>query len=200
VHEGIRRIVRRGGLLAPVVLAVAIAAVPGAARGQRAPGSPPETVGRVDLRRYAGLWHEYAKLPNDFQDQCVAGTTAEYALRDDGKLDVVNRCETSDGVDVARGIARVVEGSGNAKLEVSFVQVLGFSLFWGDYWIVGLDEDYEWAVVGHPERKYGWLLVRDPAVSEAVRDEMFFVLESRGYDHEAFVRTPHGDRGGGASR
>lgn len=181
-------------------LIVVTATVPGDARGQRAPESPPETVARVDLGRYAGLWYEYARLPNDFQDQCVAGSTAEYTPRDDGKLDVVNRCETPDGIDVARGVARVVEGTGNAKLEVSFVRILGFSLFWGDYWIIGLGDDYEWAVVGHPERKYGWLLVRDPRVSEAVRDEMFFALESRGYRHEEFVLTRHEDPGRGASR
>ena len=158
---------------------------------QNAPGSEPETVAAVDLERYMGLWYEFARLPNDFQSQCVANTTAEYTLRDDGRVDVVNRCETDDGVDEAEGIARVVEGSANAKLEVSFVRILGFSLFWGDYWIIGLGDDYEFAVVGHPERKYGWLLVRDPVVSEELMDEMFFILESRGYRHDEFVLTRH---------
>ena len=152
---------------------------------------PPETVSRVDLERYAGLWYEYARLPNDFQDQCVADVTAEYTLRKDGRIDVVNRCATSEGEDVARGVARVVDAETNAELEVSFVSVLGLQLFWSDYWVLGLGDDYEWAVVGQPDREYGWLLVRDPEVSDATRDEMFFVLESNGYRHQDFVITPH---------
>ena len=170
-----------------LLLSLALVAVPAAAGGQE----PPETVSRVDLERYAGLWHEYARLPNDFQEQCVADVTAEYTLREDDRIDVVNRCETAEGVDVARGVARVVEEATNAKLEVSFVRLLGLQLFWGDYWVIGLDDGYDWAVVGHPERTYGWLLVRDPDVSDATRDEMFFVLEANGYRHEDFVRTPH---------
>lgn len=165
--------------------------VPTSAVAQNAPGGEPETVGRVDLARYMGLWYEYAKLPNSFQEQCVGNTTAEYTLRDDGRVDVVNRCDTAGGVDVARGLARVVDQETNAKLEVSFVRIFGLQLFWGDYWIIGLGDDYQYAVVGHPERKYGWLLVRDPEVSEDLMDEMFFTLESRGYRHEDFERTPH---------
>lgn len=173
-------------LLAPLSLAL-----PAAGSAQNSPESEPETVEHVDLERYMGLWYEYAKLPNSFQDQCVANTTAEYTLRDDGRVDVVNRCDTADGVDVARGLARVVDEETNAKLEVSFVRIFGLQLFWGDYWIIGLGDDYEYAVVGHPERKYGWLLVRDPEVSEDRMDEMFFTLESRGYRHQDFELTPH---------
>lgn len=159
---------------------------------QNAPGSEPETVEHVDLARYMGTWYEFARLPNRFQSQCVRNVTARYTLRDDGKVKVVNRCETEAGrLDEATGIARVVDEVTNAKLEVSFVRILGFSLFWGDYWVIGLGEDYEWAVVGHPNREYGWLLVRDPEVSEEMADEMFFVLESRGYRHDDFVLTPH---------
>lgn len=157
---------------------------------QDASRDPPETVDQVDLERYMGLWYEYARLPNRFQDQCVADVTAEYTLRDDGRVDVVNRCRTADGRDVARGVARVVDEDTNARLEVSFVRILGIRLFWGDYWILGLGEDYEFAVVGEPEREYGWLLVRDPDVGDGLREEMFFVLEARGYRHEDFVRTP----------
>ena len=159
------------------------------AMAQNGPGTVPETVPHVDLERYMGLWHEFARLPNRFQSQCVGNTTAEYTLLDDGRVEVINRCETSDGIDEAKGVARVVDDAMNAKLEVSFVQFLGLQLFWGDYWIIGLGEDYEYAVVGTPDRKYGWLLVRDPNVSEDLRDEMFFTLESRGYRHRDFVVT-----------
>lgn len=174
----------------PLLAALSLA-LPGAAAAQNAPDSEPETVEWVDLERYMGLWYEYAKLPNSFQDQCVANTTAEYTLREDGRVDVVNRCDTADGVDVATGVARIVDEETNAKLEVSFVEIFGLNLFWGDYWVIGLGNDYEYAVVGHPERKFGWLLVRDPDVSEDLMDEMFFTLESRGYRHTDFELTPH---------
>ena len=175
---------------APLLAALGLA-LPAVATAQNAPDSEPETLERVDLERYMGLWYEYAKLPNSFQDQCVANTTAEYTLRDDGRVTVVNRCDTADGVDVATGVARVVDGETNAKLEVSFVEIFGLNLFWGDYWVIGLGDDYEYAVVGHPERKFGWLLVRDPDVGEDLMDEMFFTLESRGYRHTDFELTPH---------
>ena len=181
---------RQRAPFAPLLAALSLA-LPAAASAQNAPGSEPETVERVDLERYMGLWYEYAKLPNSFQDQCVANTTAEYTLRDDGRVTVVNRCDTADGVDVATGVARVVDEETNAKLEVSFVEILGLNLFWGDYWVIGLGDDYEYAVVGHPERRFGWLLVRDPDVSEDLMDEMFFILESRGYRHADFETTPH---------
>lgn len=157
---------------------------------QNAPGSEPETVSHVDLERYMGLWHEFARLPNRFQSQCTGPTTAEYTLREDGKVDVLNRCVTEDGVDEAKGLARVVDEATNAKLEVSFFSLLGFRPIWGDYWVIGLGDDYEYAVVGTPDRKFGWLLVRDPDVSEELRDEMFFTLESRGYRHRDFVLSP----------
>lgn len=161
------------------------------AMAQNAPDTEPETVASVDLERYMGLWYEYAKLPNRFQSQCRRNTTAEYSLRDDGRVTVVNRCETEDGVDEIEGVARVADETTNAKLEVSFVSILGFSLFWADYWVLGLGDAYDWAVVGSPDRDFGWLLVRDPDVSEEVRDEMYFTLESKGYRHTDFELTPH---------
>jgi len=169
---------------------VALAALPENTMAQNGPGTVPETVPHVDLERYMGLWHEFARLPNRFQSQCTGNTTAEYQLLDGGRVEVTNRCDTADGIDEAVGVARVVDDSTNAKLEVSFVRFFGLQLFWGDYWIIGLGDDYEYAVVGTPDRKYGWLLVRDPDVSEDLKDEMFFTLESRGYRHRDFVITP----------
>jgi apolipoprotein D and lipocalin family protein len=158
---------------------------------QNAPGSEPKTVASVDLERYAGRWYEYAKIPNRFQEQCARNTTADYAILENGRVEVVNRCVKSDGtVDEARGVARVVDPDTNARLKVSFVRLLGFNLFWGDYWVIGLGDDYEYAVVGTPDRKYGWLLTREPRIAETLVDEMFFVLETRGYRHTDFVITP----------
>jgi lipocalin len=88
--------------------------------------SPVTTVKAVDLERYVGLWYEIAKIPNRFQKQCVSGTTAEYTLREDGRITVVNQCVKKDGeVDDAEGIAKVVDTTTNTKLKVSFVSFPG---------------------------------------------------------------------------
>lgn len=116
-----------------------------------------KTVAQVDLSRYVGLWHEVAKIPNKFQKQCARGTTAEYTLREDGRITVVNRCIRENGdPDEAKGEAKIVDPATNARLKVSFVSFLGWRPFWGDYWIIGLDDQYQWAVIGTPDRKYGW--------------------------------------------
>ena len=151
---------------------------------------PPKTVENVDLKKYAGLWYEIARIPNSFQKQCVKGTTAEYTLKESGEISVVNSCIDKDGeVDNADGIARIVDKNSNAKLEVSFVSFLGWRPFWGDYWIIGLDENYNWAVVGTPNRKYGWILSRTPALPDETMKIIFSVLRKNGYNIEDFEMT-----------
>ena len=145
------------------------------------------TVAEVDLQRYLGLWHEVAKIPNRFQKQCVRGTTAEYSLREDGRIKVLNSCIKSDGSrDEAEGVARIVDTEHNTRLEVSFVSFLGWRPFWGDYWVIGLDEDYRWAVVGTPNRKYGWVLARTPTLPEQEMARVQEVLVNNGYNPDAF--------------
>ena len=149
------------------------------------------TVPQVDLARYGGLWYEVARIPNRFQKQCVRGTTAEYALREDGRIKVVNRCYQEDGrPDEAQGEAKVVDTVTNAKLQVSFVSFLGWRPFWGDYWVIGLDEEYQWAVVGTPDRGYGWILARTPSLGEDVLEQIFAILQQNGYERSAFVLSP----------
>ncbi|MDA0336841.1 MAG: lipocalin family protein [bacterium] len=139
-------------------------------------------VGAVDLERYAGVWYEIARIPNRFQRQCVRGTTATYALREDGKIDVVNRCGVDGGgVDEARDVARIVDTESHAKLEVSFVSFFGWRPFWGTYWVIGLDENYRWAIVGHPDREYGWVLARTPTLPDETLEGVFRILEGNGY-------------------
>lgn len=149
--------------------------------------SEPAVVKYVDLKKYAGLWYEIAKIPNRFQKHCKSGTTAQYKLLENGKIEVINSCIEEDGDrDASEGIAQIVDASSNAKLEVSFVSILGINLFWGDYWIIGLDENYEYAVVGTPTRKYGWILSRNPKLSEEKLYEVFEILKSQGYDPKKF--------------
>ena len=150
----------------------------------------PKVVKYVDLKKYSGLWYEIAKIPNRFQKNCKRGTTAQYKLLENGKIEVINSCIEEDGErDASEGIAQVVDASSNAKLEVSFVSIFGINLFWGDYWIIDLDTNYEYAVVGTPTRKYGWILSRTPKLPEEKLNEVFELLKSQGYEPKKFEMT-----------
>jgi apolipoprotein D and lipocalin family protein len=147
---------------------------------------PLEVVRSVDLNRYLGTWYEIASYPAWFQRGCTA-VTAHYSLRDDGLIRVVNSCNKGalDGkLKQSTGRAKVVEGSANAKLKVSF-----FGPFWGDYWVVDLDPEYRWAVVGVPSRKYLWILSRTRSMDEALYQEIVGRLQAKGYDPARLVRT-----------
>lgn len=157
------------------------------------PDAPPlAAAAHVDLDRYAGRWYEIAKIPNRFQRQCVSDTTATYTRSADGTVAVVNRCRTRDGrLDEARAVARVVDPRSNAKLEVSFFSLLGWRPVWGDYWVLAVGPDYEYAVVGEPGRRYGWILSRMPALPAATRATINRQLHALGYAPEQFVDSPH---------
>jgi apolipoprotein D and lipocalin family protein len=148
---------------------------------------PLRTVPSVDLERYVGTWYEIASYPQSFQEGCTA-TTAEYTAREDGEIDVVNRCRKGglDGpLSEARGRARVVDRETHAKLEVSF-----FPLAWGEYWIIELAPDYRYAVVGHPSRDYLWILSRTPTLEQETFDRLLSALEAQGYPLDRLVLTP----------
>lgn len=163
--------------------------VPGA-RGASTPALAPRVVDQLDLRRYVGRWYEIARIPNRFQRNCASNTTADYRLLEDGRIEVTNRCRTRDGKSLtAQGITRIASGGNPARLEVSFVRILGRQLFWGDYWVIGLGENYEWAIVGHPQRKYGWILARKPQLDETTLRSIRARLVEQGYDPKRFVTT-----------
>jgi apolipoprotein D and lipocalin family protein len=169
--------------LAMILLFAAAAA---AGPTSRAETKPLEVVPHVDIQRYLGAWYEIATIPQRFQRGCV-GVTAHYALRPDGAIDVTNVCrkETLDGkVRSARGKAWVVDRATNAKLKVRF-----FWPFAGDYWIIELDPDYRWAVVGHPGRNYYWILSRTPQMDPALYDELIRRAAAKGYDTSKIKKT-----------
>lgn len=148
---------------------------------------PLKTVDYVDIKQYIGLWYEIAKIPNRFQSHCVKGTTAQYSLKNDGEIEVINSCIDEDGeFDKTEGIARIVDKQTNAKLEVSFFSIICWRPIWGDYWIIGLDENYQWAIVGTPSRKYGWILSRTPKLEQSTLDKIFSILKERGYNPKEF--------------
>jgi apolipoprotein D and lipocalin family protein len=148
-----------------------------AALSALADAPPVRTVAAVDLARYAGKWYEIAAYPMFFQRQCVGDTTAEYGQRPDGDISVRNRCRTEDGFDEATARAWAVEGSGNARLKVQF-----FWPFRADYWVIGLDDGYRWAVVGNPARKYLWILSRTPQLPADQLDKALASAREQGYD------------------
>jgi apolipoprotein D and lipocalin family protein len=151
-----------------------------------AKAKPLEVVPYVDLQRYLGTWYEIATIPQSFQKGCV-GVTAEYSLRKRGDIQVVNTCiqDTLDGTRrTARGKAWVVDRTTNAKLKVSF-----FWPFSGAYWIIGLDAQYQWAIVGHPGRTYLWILSRSPQMSDTLYGELLDLIASKGYDLTKIKKT-----------
>ncbi len=136
----------------------------------------PEPVKTVDLTRYAGLWYELARYEQGFQKGCD-GVTAEYTLRDDGKIDVLNTCRKPGGkVSDAKGKAKVVDAATGAKLKVSF-----FGPFYGDYWVLDRAEDYSWAIVGDPSGRYMWILSREATPSDAKIAELVGRVDALGY-------------------
>ena len=158
----------------------------GCHRGSRPAAPPPEVVPGVDLSRYLGKWYEIAKYPNRFQRGCVAAT-AEYTLSADGKrVDVVNRCrEIDSGKEKSiRGKARVVDPATNAKLSVTF-----FWPFSGDYWILAVGTEYEYAVVGTPDRDYLWFLARTPTIGDDLYGRLVDLASARGFDPARIERS-----------
>ena len=156
-------------------------------------GPPLETVARVDIERYMGRWYEIAKYPNSFERGCF-GVTADYTLRPDGTVRVLNTCRSEDGTRVLRtadGLARVADRSTNAKLTVYF-----FYPFGGSYWIRDLDEEFRYAVVGEPSRRFLWILSRTPTLDDETYEGILQRLPQMGYDPaklELMTQFPEGE-------
>ncbi|MFP4207611.1 MAG: lipocalin family protein [Wenzhouxiangella sp.] len=158
---------------------------------------PLELVDSVDLERYQGRWYEIALLPNRFQKRCVADTSAHYELLDDGRVAVTNRCREADGSwREAEGIARKADPDGpNAALEVRFAPrwLSWLPFVWGDYRIIALGADYDYAMVGSDNRKYLWILARDPSLSAAIVDQLRDQARAQGFAVDKLVMSEHGD-------
>lgn len=138
-----------------------------------------QTVDYVDLTRYSGKWHQIAFFPTRFQGKCTVDTTATYTIRPDGKVGVLNECRTPEGKSKSiSGTARIEDRDSNAKLKVKF--------FWfvpaGDYWILALDPEYRYALVGEPARKYLWVLARTPSIQGSLYQELVKKAREQGFD------------------
>lgn len=138
-----------------------------------------QTVPRVDLKKYSGKWYEISSYPQQFQKGCHC-TTAEYTLSEKGYVIVENRCN-KDSINgkqsYIKGKAFVEKNSGNAKFKVQF-----FWPFTGKYWIIDLADDYSYAVVSHPNKKYLWILSRSPKMEEEIYQQTICRLKEKGFD------------------
>jgi apolipoprotein D and lipocalin family protein len=181
--------------------ALAVWAATLVAPAQTAP-PPLQALPSVDVASYMGTWYQVLWIPNRFQRQCVADTTATYRLQEEGTVQVLNRCRTADGPwDQVTGIARPPSGVARieagrlrpARLEVSFLPswLRWTGIGWGDYWIVDLAPDGRYAIVSEASREYLWVLARQPALTStdenAVRDR----LRSLGFDMSRVQAHPH---------
>jgi len=152
-------------------------------------GSPLATVTSLDIERYLGVWYEIARYPNSFEKHCV-GVTATYSVRNDGMISVYNHAylHTLDGREQSiTGKAKIADMSTKAKLRVSF-----FGPFYADYWIIALGEQYEYAVVSEPSRRYLWILSRTPQMEPARYAQILTFLEGQGFDTGRLAMTLQG--------
>ena len=175
-------------LVTGLALGAALTALVGcAALGPKHPvgnTAVPQPAKPVELSRYLGHWYEIARYEQGFQRGCE-GVTADYSLRDDGLIRVVNRCRKPDGkLDDAVGRAKVVDTATNAKLKVSF-----FGPFFGDYWVLDHAEDYSWAIIGEPSGRYLWLLAREAQPGAAKVEALYARAQALGYDTAMLRRT-----------
>jgi apolipoprotein D and lipocalin family protein len=180
-------------VLSAVTLAVGAVALLGACAfspsGKSGNAHVPDPAKAVDLGRYLGRWYEFARYENGFERGCEA-VTADYATREDALIDITNSCHkgTVNGpLDVSRGRAKVVVGSENTKLKVSFFG----PFFFGDYWILDHADDYSWSIVGEPSGRYLWILTREPKPALSARNALIERVRALGYDISMLRMTRH---------
>lgn len=146
--------------------------------------SVPQPRKPVELQRYLGRWYEIARYDQSFEKGCE-GATADYSLRPDGMISVVNRCRKPDGrMTEARGRAKVLDAQTNAKLKVSF-----FGPFYGDYWVLDHADDYSWSIVGEPSGRYLWILNRQASPGRSAVQRLIDRAAELGYDTSMLLRT-----------
>lgn len=150
--------------------------------------APLQSVESVDLSRYLGTWYEIARYEHSFEKGCL-NVSATYARKDNGDISVLNQCTLEDGtLKKAQGVAYAVDAT-NSKLKVSF-----FRPFYGNYWILMLDEAYSYAVIGEPSREYFWILSRTPTLSQETLHPILSAMSSLGYKQELLIWTEQNDK------
>jgi len=148
----------------------------------------------VELSKYVGTWYEQTRLPNRFQTDCVSDVQADYVLNANGTLGVTNQCKKANG----ETKSATAEGRMNssihpedpAKLQVRFAPEWTSWLpgVWGDYWIIKLEGDYQYSLVGTPDREYLWVLSRDKKADPAKVDALLTHARTLGFDVDKMIR------------
>ncbi|GAA3959347.1 lipocalin family protein [Mucilaginibacter dorajii] len=144
---------------------------------------PLKTVNFVDIKKYLGTWFEIAAFPQPFEKGCSC-TSATYGLNADGSVIVKNRCIKDNKLKVTEGKAWITDKGTNSKLAVQF-----FWPFKGKYWIIDLAKDYSYAVVGHPNRRYLWILSRRPTLDDQTYNQLVVRAANKGFDVRQLVKT-----------
>jgi apolipoprotein D and lipocalin family protein len=142
-----------------------------------------KTVAKIDLKKYSGTWYEIASFPQRFQKGCEC-TTAQYTLTNKDYVLVENRCKRNGKVSYIKGKAFIDKDTGNTKLKVQF-----FWPFKAKYWIIDLAEDYSYAVVSHPNKKYLWILSRTPKLEGEIYERIILRLKEKGFDLSKLIVT-----------
>ncbi|MGC8865801.1 MAG: lipocalin family protein [Bacteroidales bacterium] len=140
-----------------------------------------------DIKRYLGTWYEIARYDHRFEKGLV-GVTATYSLKEDGTLKVVNsgyKNSLNGKRSEVVGKAKIPDPTVPARLKVSF-----FWFFYGDYFVLELDNEYQWAAVGSKSDKYLWILSRIPQMQDSVYDNLLKRLQRRGYDTSRLIKVP----------
>lgn len=152
------------------------------------PQDKPSVVSEVDIKRYSGVWYEIARLPNPFEKnlKCI---TATYTLRDDGKITVVNqghKITEPEKISSSKGVAWIPDKKAPGKLKVQF-----FWPFSGDYWIIELDRDYKYVLVGDPSFKYLWILAREKKIDGSIYKMLLTRAAKEGFDIKPIILVDH---------
>ena len=143
---------------------------------------PLQTVKKVDINSYLGEWYEIARYEHFFEKGC-SDAKATYSLKENGEINVLNECIKEGKLSQAKGVAYATDAT-NAKLKVSF-----FRPFYGNYWILMLGENYEYALVGEESREYLWILSRENSISQELKTTILKKLPELGYTQDKLVWT-----------
>lgn len=164
----------------PLILSLFAFAIFGCSSNEDLP-----TVPELNLDQYAGTWYEVWRLPNSFEKglECV---TATYTLLPNGKVEVLNQGVKGSKRKSITGKAWVPDPGQPARLKVRF-----FWPFTGDYYVIELADDYSYALVGDPSRKFLWILARDPELPGQVVDDLKSIAMRLGFDTSAMIEIDH---------
>ena len=149
------------------------------------------TVKELDVKRYMGRWYEIARFPHSFEKNLV-GVTATYELMENGKIKVINEGfkNTLDGKhSTATGKAKIPDKKEPGKLRVSF-----FWDFYADYYVLELDKNYQYAMIGSSSDKYFWILSRSPQMDEKTYQMLLDNAHKRGYNLKKLVKVPQPEK------